>query len=57
MGGTPAIREICVRRVKRQREFIGWPLFFHVPRKVHLEVKFAEYLIKEIQHVNFNEKL
>ena len=26
-------------RVNRQRKYTGWPLFFHTPRKVHLEVE------------------
>jgi len=28
-----------VGRVNRQRKYTGWPLFFHAPRKVHLEVE------------------
>ena len=30
-------------RVNRQRKYTGWPLFFHTPRKVHLEVESTSF--------------
>ena len=34
---------LFVGRVKRQRKYTGWPLFFHTTRKVHLEVESTKY--------------
>jgi transposase InsO family protein len=34
--------------MNRQRKYTGWPLFFHAPQKVHLEVESTDHQIKTV---------